>query len=92
MSIIPMNKFGNTLTDREDGKKAFSVITSTYSPPYVLDFNGVISLGSSFGDEIILKLALLQGDNIRIININDGIRASIKRIIEETDINVELGK
>ena len=92
MNIIPMNKFGNTLTDREDGKKAFNVIISASSPPYILDFNGVISLGSSFGDEIILKLAPLQGNNIKIININDGIRASVKRIIEETNINVELEK
>lgn len=90
MKIFPMAKFGKTLTDREDGKKAFDLISSTDSKPYILDFEGVVSMGSSFGDEVILKLAKLQGDLIRVLNINDGIRASIKRVIEGTPVKVDI--
>ncbi len=83
-----MNQFGATLTDREDGKKAFLEISQKYAFPIILDFQGVISLGSSFGDEVILKIASLQENNITIKNTNDVIKNSIRRIIEDTVITI----
>lgn len=86
MTTVPMNKFGRTLTDRPDGQKAFSSICNEYEPPYQLDFKGVISMGSSFGDEVVIKLAKLQNNNIEILNVNDGVRACIKRVVEGTNV------
>ena len=88
MNIIAMEKFGSTLTDRADGKKAFQEISEKHLFPVVLDFKSVVSLGSSFGDEVILKVAPLQNLKITIVNTNHVIKNSVKRIIEETEIEV----
>ena len=88
MNIIKMTLFGTTLTDREDGKKAFISIINQNKPTIALDFSGVISLGSSFGDEIIPGIASLQKDRIEILNANIVIQNSIKRTLEEMPIKV----
>ncbi len=88
MNIIAMEKFGSTLTDRADGKKAFQEISEKSQFPITLDFKGVVSLGSSFGDEVILKIAPLQDLKITIVNTNSVMKNSVKRIIEETEIEV----
>ena len=90
MSIVPMIKFGRTLTDRPDGQKAFAAIVSEFKAPLTLDFKGVMSLGSSFGDEVVVKLAERQGNRIAVLNINDGVRACLKRVAEGTQIVVDL--
>ena len=88
MSKVPMNQFGSTLTDRADGKKAFQEISDKYSLPVTLDFLGVVSLGSSFGEEVILKIAPLQDLKITIANTNSVMKNSVRRIVEETEIEV----
>ncbi len=90
MSKVPMNQFGSTLTDRADGKKAFQEISDKYSLPVTLDFLGVVSLGSSFGEEVILKIAPLQDLKITIANTNSVMKNSVRRIVEETEIEVTL--
>lgn len=90
MSTVPMNQFGSTLTDRADGKKAFQEISAKYSLPVTLDFQGVVSLGSSFGEEVILKIAPLQDLKITIANTNSVMKNSVRRIVEETEIEVTL--
>jgi len=82
-NIIPMNRFGVTLTDRQDGKKAFKAILSDYSLPAVLDFDGVNSLGSSFGDEVVYELALRQGGVVDVKNSNAAIRSCIAKVRED---------
>ena len=88
MSTVQMSRFGSTLTDRADGKKAFQEITERYTPPLILDFQGVVSLGSSFGDEVILKIAPLQNFEITVLNTNKVMKNSVKRIVEDTGIKV----
>ncbi len=88
MNVVKLNLFGSTLTDRADGKKALAAILGQTSPPIALDFAGVVSLGSSFGDEIIPPLAEGQENTISILNANSVIRNCIRRIIEETTITV----
>lgn len=90
MTTVSMNRFGRTLTDRPDGKKAYEAIVASSAPPYILDFQGVMSLGSSFGDEVVVRLACLQNNHIKVVNINDGIRSCIKRVIEGTEITVAI--
>ncbi len=88
MNTILMNQFGSTLTDRADGKKTFLEIIEKYTQPVVLDFQGVVSLGSSFGEEVILRIAPLQSNKITVVNINSVIKNSIRRIVEDIDIKV----
>ena len=88
MTIVPMAQFGITLTDRADGKKFYQEILRKYSRPVALDFSGVISLGSSFGDEVIPKLAAEQENNMTIMHTNTVIKHSIMRVVEDTSINI----
>ena len=88
MNTVLMIEFGETLTDRADGKKAFAEIMRKNELPMELDFTGVISLGSSFGDEVILNLAKEQSNQVTIKNTNKVIKNSVRRIVEERNIDV----
>ncbi len=88
MNTIDMAKYGSTLTDRADGKRAVRDIEAGVMSPVALDFRNVISLGSSFGDEVIPKLAEKQDNQLTIINTNSVIKNSIRRIVEETEIEI----
>ncbi len=88
MNTVKMIRFGSTLTDRADGKKTSISIMDKYSQPVRLDFADVVSLGSSFGDEIILPLAEKQNRKIIVLNANNIIKNSIRRIVEERSIEI----
>lgn len=83
-----MQQFGTTLTDRSDGKKAFTEILRTSTFPVTLDFSGVVSLGSSFGDEVILKVAERQENKVAVFHANHVIQNAIRRTIEDTPVVV----
>jgi len=88
MNTVKMNKFGQTLTDRADGKKAADEILRKFTLPVQLDFEGVVAMGSSFGDEVVLSIAAKQGDTIDVLNANRVIRNSLMRIIENTAVAI----
>ena len=88
MNTVEMTQFGSTLTDRTDGKKVYNFIMNKYSLPVRLDFTNVVSLGSSFGDEVILPLAEKQNRKISILKANNIIKNSIRRIVEERSIEI----
>ncbi len=83
-----MQQFGTTLTDRPDGKKAFKDILRTRTFPVALDFSGVVSLGSSFGDEVILKVAERQGNKVAVLHANHVIQNAVRRTIEDSPVSV----
>ncbi len=86
MKTVSMRQFGTTLTDRADGKKAFEAILRTTTFPVALDFSGVVSLGSSFGDEVILPVAERQGNALTVAHANNVIKNAIRRSSEDTPI------
>jgi hypothetical protein len=86
MKTVQMKTFGATLTDRGDGKKAYRQIQRAESGPVALDFSGVMSLGSSFGDEVILKVARQQDNRLTIRSANHVIQNAVRRTVEETDV------
>ena len=88
MMNVKMRKFGSTLTDRADGKKSAEEIVRIHSSPIGLDFEGVMALGSSFGEEIILKLAPLQNNKITIMSVNNVVKNSLLRMVEDTEIDL----
>ena len=88
--VVLMKKYGRTLTGREDGKKAFLEISSNYAPPIILDFDDVMALGSSFGDEVIPKLAIRQGSILSVRNANKSIQSCMKKILEDIQFSVKI--
>ncbi len=88
MNTILMRQFGTTLTDRADGKKTFEEIFRTSTFPVALDFSGVVSLGSSFGDEVILKVAERQENKLAILHANHVIQNAVRRSIEDCPVSV----
>lgn len=83
-----MNDFGKILTDREDGKKAFDSICAKSGPPYILDFTGILAMGSSFGDEVVGKLALVQDNKIEVQNVSGPIKACLSKVEEDYKIRI----
>lgn len=86
--IFEMKKFGKTLTDRPDGKKAYQELETAGIFPDTLDFQGVMSLGSSFGDEVLPKLASKHNNKLKVVNANPAIKACIARIVEDSKIEI----
>lgn len=88
MSTIKMNSFGSILTGREYGMNVAKKIVQEESPPYVFDFGGVISMGSSFGDEIFKAVIKHAVDSPSVQNANGVVRAALQQI--QNDLKIEL--
>ncbi|MCM0604916.1 MAG: hypothetical protein KA715_02395 [Xanthomonadaceae bacterium] len=90
MNNLEMIRFGKTLTDREYGKKISQIILEKESFPMTLDFKGVISLGSSCGDEILNTIGPKQENNISVLNANAPIKACLSRVAEDLKIKITI--
>lgn len=81
MSEIKMNEFGIALTGRPYGKDCFEKISRRgLEAPYILNFKGVISLGSSFGEEIVVPLSKLNGGELSIVSANPAVKDCLEKI------------
>jgi len=90
MTTIKLKEFGAILTGRDFGKSTLKALTEKFRAPVELDFEGVFSMGSSFGDEVIPTLANAQGGHIKVLNANNVVRTCIETVAEETKIKVTL--
>lgn len=89
MSEIKMNEFGLTLTGRPYGKDCYEKISRRgLSAPYLLNFKGVIALGSSFGEEIIVPLSKISSSEIAVTSANPAIKDCLEKI--KIDFNLKL--
>jgi anti-anti-sigma regulatory factor len=88
MNTISMNKFGRTLTDREYGKKVAETILQEATFPVVLDFKGVITLGSSCGDEILNAIAPKQNFRVQAANANEAIKSCLEKVAEDSKFEI----
>jgi hypothetical protein len=88
-TTIEMVRFGRTLTDRLYGKQTAEAILREYGPPIALDFKGVISLGSSFGDEIVAALGPTQGWRIGVLNTNGAVRACLRKVGSDARVEID---
>ena len=87
MTKIKLNTHGTVLTGREYGKSVLKMLLEKYPSPVELDFEGVFSMGSSFGDEVVVPLAKRQGDEMVVLNASKTVKACIEDIRVETRIN-----
>jgi anti-anti-sigma regulatory factor len=88
MKRVALSAFGRTLTDREFGKSVAARILTENSAPIALDFSGVITLGSSCGDEIVNAVADRQNREIEIFGANPAIVVCLEKVAE--DLGVKL--
>jgi hypothetical protein len=89
MTVIKLNQFGMVLTGREFGADVMKGLAEKFKAPVCLDFAGVESLGSSFGDEVVPPLALKQEMKIPIKNANDTVKAVLKDIAADAGIIIQ---
>lgn len=88
MSKIEMIKFGRTLTDRPYGQQVAEKIRDSETFPVSLDFSGVMSLGSSFGDEI-LSIIKTKQETIEVRNANVAIRACLEKVAQDMQVKID---
>ena len=88
MNTIKMSQFGQILTGRDFGRKVIKELEGGLVHPVVLDFADTISLGSSFGEEIVPAIAKRQGDKVRVLNANKAIWACLQKIALDFRIEV----
>lgn len=67
--IIPIDKFGTTLTSRQAGREAFAAFLPSLKEvgpeeTVVVDFDGVITFSPSWGDEFLKPLVDMFGDRL----------------------------
>lgn len=84
--ILKLKKYGIILTGRPFGKKVMEELAPTLQFPVTLDFEGTVSMGSSFGDEIIPVIAKMQAGEIAVINANKVVWSCLARLAEDHDI------
>ncbi len=88
MNTVKMNQFGSFLTGRDFGQKAMKELEPNLQYPVALDFAGTVSLGSSFGDEIIPVIARKQGGKLTVLNPSKAIWDCLIRIAAESKIEI----
>jgi hypothetical protein len=89
MNTVSMRQFGQTLTDRADGKRAADMLVKDSLFPVALDFAGVMAMGSSFGDEVVLAIAARQNNEVEIRHANPIIRNCLMRVVENTPVKLK---
>ena len=90
--IIKLKKYGSILTGRPFGQKVMEELEPLLEYPVVLDFEGAISMGSSFGDEVVSKIAQRQSGEIEVMNANKVIWSCLDRLAEDHGIRVKEAK
>jgi hypothetical protein len=85
---IPLKIYGSVLTGREFGAEVWKQISKELKVPSDLDFDGVETIGSSFGDEVIPPLAKTQGNKVTLHNVNDDMKAIIEDVASDAGIQV----
>ena len=88
MTTMKMKKYGIVLTGREFGADVMNQLSDELKYPVTLDFEGVASMGSSFGDEIVPKIAANQGNKIEVCNVKKPIADCLNTIAKDYGIEI----
>lgn len=87
-NTISLKDYGAVLTGREFGAEVWGQISIDLKTPSELDFSGVETIGSSFGDEVIPPLAKAQGNKVGVRNVNEDMKTTIEDIANDAGIKV----
>ena len=86
--IIELNKFGTTLTSRQDGKEAYNAFLSTLqavpdNEEIEIDFDGVVTFTPSWADEFITPILNTYGRRVKLLHTdNPSVKATL-RLLEK---------
>lgn len=86
--IIQLNKFGTTLTSRQDGKEAYNAYRSTLesvleNEKIEIDFDGVVTFTPSWADEFITPILNTYGNRVKLLHTeNPSVEATL-RLLEK---------
>ena len=90
MKNIELKKYGTVLTGRPFGVQAFAELKGMLDKDAIqLDFSGVLSLGSSFGEEVIVPIAKNQNNEIKIKGANSPVKDCVLLIASDFNIKVD---
>ncbi|MFA6424345.1 MAG: DUF4325 domain-containing protein [Candidatus Magasanikbacteria bacterium] len=82
--IIELNKFGTTLTSRQDGKEAYNAFLSTLqtvsnNEEIEIDFEGVITFTPSWADEFITPILDTYSSRVKLLHTdNPSVEATLR--------------
>jgi len=82
--IIELNKFGTTLTSRQDGKEAYNAFLSTLravpdNEKIKIDFAGVVTFTPSWADEFITPILAAYSNRVKLIHTdNPSVEATLR--------------
>ena len=86
--IIKLNKFGTTLTSRQDGKEAYNAFRSTLesmagNEEIEIDFDEVVTFSPSWADEFITPILRAYGSRVKLLRTeNPSVEATL-RLLEK---------
>lgn len=86
--IIKLNKFGTTLTSRQDGKEAYSAFLPTLNTlpegeDIKIDFDGVVTFTPSWADEFITPILAAYGRRVKLMKTNNPSVEATLRLLEK---------
>lgn len=82
--IIQLNKFGTTLTSRQDGKEAYNAFLTTLQSvsddeKIEIDFAGVVTFTPSWADEFITPILDTYGSRMKLMHTdNPSVEATLR--------------
>lgn len=91
MQNIMLKNFGVILTGRPYGVQIYSELQKEFSieSEVEFDFSGVASLGSSFGEEVIVPFAKRQGDKVTVRSANSPVRSCLQLIAQDFNLKID---
>jgi len=90
MAKVELKRFGTVLTGRPFGAQTYAELKKEFGQEKVeFDFSGVSSMGSSFGEEVMVPFAREQGDVIKVWAANKPVKNCIDLIVSDFNIRVE---
>ena len=86
--IIKLNKFGTTLTSRQDGKEAYDAFRSTLAlapenEEIGIDFDGVVTFTPSWADEFITPILNIYGNRVKLLRTDNPSVEATLRLLEK---------
>lgn len=91
MQNIILKNFGVILTGRPYGVQIYSELQKEYGnvAEVEFDFSGVASLGSSFGEEVLVPFAKKQGNKMTIHSASSPVKSCIQLIAKDFSLTVD---
>ena len=86
--IIKLNKFGTTLTSRQDGKEAYNAFRSTLefvsdNEEIEIDFDEVVTFTPSWADEFITPILNAYGSRVKLTHTDNPSVEATLRLLEK---------